>query len=143
MVKKIKPYIIVIVVICVVYALLPLFIVSYYEGRVDFVANRGATDVSSCKVIEYGYHGCGGPAWYLIYSSETTDEEKLTKLVERYNEADEEFNSALSTLFGGLAYTCDSSIKPKLLLENGKCVGTFGVPTVGGPSDQRFEKLAR
>jgi hypothetical protein len=123
----------------------PFISVVFYANQVDRVANREATNVASCEVIEYGYHGCGGPASYLIYSSETTDVEKLKKLVEKHYEAGKKVHGRLL-----LMSTCDLSMRPDLRLENNKCVGISSSPILRSLGDgeyqeryERFEKTTR
>ncbi len=100
------------------YFIYPIALLVYYDKQFDRVVNREATDVSSCEVIEYGYSACGGPASYLIYSTETTDVQKLEPLVDKYDKADEKFNTRLM-----LASGCSMAMKPDFILENNTCVG--------------------
>jgi hypothetical protein len=44
-----------------------------------------ANESSQCKLIAFGSKPCGGPARYLVYSTEKTDESRLKRLVNEFN----------------------------------------------------------
>lgn len=46
------------------------------------VADPACTQNSECKSIPVGAKACGGPLYYLIYSTNNTDHEKLTMLAD-------------------------------------------------------------
>lgn len=97
---------------------LPIIMLFLYKGLINLTVNRTATDVASCRTIEYGYKACGGAVSHLIYSVETTNEDRLQKFVEGYNNSSRRLQS-----FSLLMSTCDITPEPKLILENSQCVG--------------------
>ena len=44
-----------------------------------------ANEPSQCKLIAFGAKPCGGPARYLVYSTEKTNESRLKQLVREFN----------------------------------------------------------
>ena len=44
-----------------------------------------ANEPSQCKLIAFGAKPCGGPARYLVYSTEKTNEFRLKQLVNEFN----------------------------------------------------------
>jgi len=44
-----------------------------------------ANEPSQCKLIAFGAKPCGGPARYLVYSTEKTNESRLKQLVNEFN----------------------------------------------------------
>jgi len=75
-----------------------------------------ADELSQCKAIAVGEKPCGGPERYLVYSTLTADEARLTALVERYNQA-----SARLAREQGLVSDCQFIEAPALGLEGGFC----------------------
>lgn len=78
-----------------------------------------ASDVSQCRTVPFGSKPCGGPSGYLVYSAKTTDEKKLTTLLEEVTRLEREFNQV-----SGMASTCDIESPPRVKLDSvsGKCV---------------------
>jgi hypothetical protein len=82
------------------------------------VGNAEAGSADRCDILPIGVKPAGGPWGYLVFSTETSDREKLEQLVERYNELDAERNREE----GGMS-TADFATEPKLTLRNGACHG--------------------
>lgn len=84
----------------------------------DEIGNAEAESAAHCEMIPIGVKPAGGPWGYLVFSSQTSDLEKLEKLVERYNELDAQRNED----DGGFS-TADFATEPVLTLQNGSCFG--------------------
>jgi len=65
----------------------------------NLIGTPKAQSIDSCKVLPVGKRACGGPAGYVVYSSETiTDESGLLEAVHGYNKkAEEEAKGGYST----------------------------------------------
>lgn len=84
----------------------------------ELVGDATASDAAYCEMMPIGVKPAGGPWGYLVYSSENTDTEELTRLVERYNELDAERNEG-----GDLFSTGDVATEPELHLAGNRCRG--------------------
>ncbi len=82
------------------------------------IGDSEASKLSQCSIIEIGAKPCGGPLGFLVFSKERTDSERLSGLVERFNELNKTINSEKS-----LFSTCDETPVPEIVLDNGKCSG--------------------
>ena len=51
-----------------------------------------AKRLNQCRVIAFGAKACGGPKTYLVYSNLQTNENKLKRLVNKYNFLEEKIN---------------------------------------------------
>lgn len=85
-----------------------------------------ATDETRCRTIAFGHALCGGPAIYLVYSIEHTDEERLRSLIEKYNDLSEERDNLLSRR-DGVSGTCSIVMPPELRFDavRGECKALY------------------
>ena len=81
----------------------------------ELIGKPEAQSIDSCKVLPVGKRACGGPASYVVYSSETiTDERELLDAVHRYNEkAEKDAQTGYST--------CQFIPEPEPQLKAGVC----------------------
>lgn len=82
------------------------------------VGSADADSADQCNIIPIGVKPAGGPWGYLVYSNKSTDEEKLKKLVDRYNKLDEKRNIEQDAFS-----TADFATEPELTIKNGRCHG--------------------
>ena len=83
----------------------------------ELVAAAGCNEAAQCRFIGIGSKACGGPQGYLIYSS-NVDEEKLKKMVERYNATEAAYNEQ-----NGIMSDCSIPAEPQQLdCAEGNCV---------------------
>ena len=71
---------------------------------------------NQCRVIAFGAKACGGPKSYLIYSTQQTNENKLKRLVDRYNLEEEKINKKSDAMSD-----CMMVEEPRVSLVNGMC----------------------
>ena len=76
-----------------------------------------AESVDECRAIAFGAKPCGGPWRYLIYSTATSNEDRLRKLVAEYNALERKLNAE-----EGRASDCRAVGPPKVALSRGICV---------------------
>lgn len=81
------------------------------------VGNPVAASPDQCRVVGIGHRPCGGPERYLLFSTETTDEQRLLGLVERYNARARDL-----TAESGMVGTCEVLPEPGTLVRGGVCV---------------------
>ena len=72
-----------------------------------------------CKALPFGAKPCGGPASYLVYSTQVTDSAELEPMVERYNVLSARYNEQ-----EGLVSDCAvlNPVVPNVV--NGICVAS-------------------
>ena len=75
-----------------------------------------ASKVSQCKMIAVGSKPCGGPWSYEVYSTETTNESRLSRLVTQYNELQRKLNERQK-----IVSDCEFIRKPQVTLFDGIC----------------------
>jgi hypothetical protein len=76
----------------------------------------GVPKASQCKLIALGSKPCGGPRSYEVYSTETTNESRLKRLVTRYNELEKKLNAEQKILSN-----CEFVQQPEVTLSQGMC----------------------
>lgn len=87
------------------------------EGEVRALAvAEGCSDVSQCRAAPLGEQACGGPRDYLVYCTQTTDEQALLQALEELVRRERRLNEQC-----GLVSTCVFLEEPGLVLEGGAC----------------------
>lgn len=75
-----------------------------------------ADSFDQCRLTAVGKRACGGPEYYIAYSTKVTDEKALQKLVNEYTQLRNEHINATQEMS-----TCEVIPEPQLSLENGVC----------------------
>jgi len=75
-----------------------------------------ADSFDQCRLTAVGKRACGGPEYYIAYSTKVTDEKALQKLVNEYTQLRIEHINATQEMS-----TCEVIPEPQLSLENGVC----------------------
>ena len=75
------------------------------------------SETGECRFLAYGSKACGGPQGYLLFSNQV-DVEALTKMVEDYNKAEDDYNRK----FGVSSDCFFVTPPPQIECANGKCV---------------------
>ena len=83
------------------------------------VGTAAATEPAQCKKTGFGHKPCGGPAPYLIYSTQGLDEGLLLQKVSRYNQLVQAEQQRL-----GLVSDCAVVPEPGVALVGGFCVAS-------------------
>lgn len=83
------------------------------------VGTAAATEPAQCKKTGFGHKACGGPASYLIYSTQGLDEALLLQKVARYNQLDQAEQERQ-----GLMSDCAVVPEPGVALVGGFCVAS-------------------
>lgn len=77
---------------------------------------EGCPSAAQCRTAPVGSRACGGPRYYLVYCSATTDSAALFKKLDAVAAAEQEYNRRYN-----LASTCEFRMPPKVGLSGGSC----------------------
>lgn len=80
------------------------------------VQTDGCSSAWDCRTAPVGARACGGPRYYLIYCSRTTDSVALFRKLDAVAAAEREFNSRYQ-----LVSTCEFRLPPKVALSGTSC----------------------
>ena len=86
------------------------------------IGDASCDDVDSCASIAFGAKPCGGPWEYLVYCTDSVDEDALQKRVDEYFELNQKYNAE-----NGIVSDCAMVEEPELLIYQGICmIAEFG-----------------
>jgi hypothetical protein len=74
------------------------------------------SSASDCRTAAVGSRACGGPRYYLVYCSRTTDSAALFKKLDAVAAAEREYNAKYQ-----LVSTCEFRMPPKVALNGTSC----------------------
>lgn len=80
------------------------------------VRMSGCSTESECRAAPVGSRGCGGPRYYMVYCSRTTDSAALFAKLQAVEAAEREYNTHYKILS-----TCEFRMPPKVALSGGSC----------------------
>jgi hypothetical protein len=76
----------------------------------------GCTSADQCRTAPVGSRACGGPRYYLVYCSRTTDSAALYRKLDAVAAAEREFNTRYQVMS-----TCEFRTPPNIGLVGGSC----------------------
>ena len=91
-------------------------IVALEDSAKALVKTGGCTSADQCRTAPVGNRACGGPRYYLVYCSRTTDSAALFTRLKAVADAENEFNTKYQ-----LASTCEFRLPPKVALAGASC----------------------
>lgn len=91
-------------------------IVALEDQAKALVKSGGCTDAGQCRTAPVGSRACGGPRYYLVYCSATTDSAALFAKLDAVAAAEREYNAHYN-----VASTCEFRMPPKVALSGGSC----------------------
>jgi len=91
-------------------------IVALEDEAKALVKPDGCASVGQCRTAPVGSRPCGGPRYYLVYCSLTTDSAALYRKLDAVAAAEREFNNRYQ-----LASTCEFRMPPNVGLVGGSC----------------------
>ena len=91
-------------------------IVALEDQAKAIVKADGCTSADQCRTAPVGSRACGGPRYYLVYCSRTTDSAALYRKLDAIAEAEREYNTRYQ-----LASTCEFRMPPTVALSGGSC----------------------
>jgi len=76
----------------------------------------GCSTAGECRTAPVGSRACGGPRYYLVYCSRTTDSAALFKKLDAIAAAEREYNTRYKIIS-----TCEFRMPPMVALTGGSC----------------------
>jgi hypothetical protein len=80
------------------------------------VRTDGCANIGQCRTAPVGSRACGGPRYYLVYCSASTDSAALFRKLDVVAAAEREYNTRYQ-----LVSTCEFRMPPKIALSGGSC----------------------
>jgi hypothetical protein len=91
-------------------------IVALENQAKTLVKADGCSSAAQCRTAPVGSRGCGGPRYYLVYCSATTDSAALFRKLDAVAAAEREFNARYNVVS-----TCEFRMPPTVALSGGSC----------------------
>jgi hypothetical protein len=80
------------------------------------VKTDGCSSAGECRTAPVGSKACGGPRYYLVYCSRTTDSAALFRKLDAVAAAEREYNTRYK-----IVSTCEFRLPPQVALSGGSC----------------------
>lgn len=94
-------------------------IVALEDQAKALIKAGGCSTASQCRTAAVGSRACGGPRYYLVYCSLTTDSAALRRKLEAVAAAEQAYNQRYQ-----LASTCEFRMPPQVAVVSGSCQAT-------------------
>jgi hypothetical protein len=91
-------------------------IVALENEAKALVKTDGCSSASECRTAPVGSRACGGPRYYLVYCSRSTDSVALFRKINAVAAAEREYNTRYQ-----LVSTCEFRLPPQVALTGGSC----------------------
>ena len=91
-------------------------IVALEDQAKALVKTTGCASADQCRTAPVGNRACGGPRYYLVYCSRTTDSAALFSKLKAVSDAEGEFNKRYQ-----IVSTCEFRMPPTIGLVGGSC----------------------
>ncbi|RUO74442.1 hypothetical protein CWI80_03630 [Pseudidiomarina sediminum] len=76
-----------------------------------------AEDFAQCRLAEVGHRPCGGPQYFIAYSTASVDEKTLLSLIDEHRQLQQDYQQK-----HGVVGTCEVLQRPSLAYVDGRCV---------------------
>ena len=91
-------------------------VVALEDQAKALVKTDGCTSADQCRTAAVGNRACGGPRYYLVYCSRTTDSAALFARLKAVADAENEFNQRYNVVS-----TCEFRMPPQVAFTSGSC----------------------
>jgi hypothetical protein len=91
-------------------------IVALEDQAKALIKSEGCGTAAQCRTAAVGSRACGGPRYYLVYCSQTTDSAALFRKLDAVAAAEREYNTRYK-----LVSTCEFRMPPTVALSGGSC----------------------
>lgn len=91
-------------------------IVALEDQAKALVKAEGCGSAAQCRTAPVGSKACGGPRYYLVYCSQTTDSAALFRKLDAVAAAEREYNTRYN-----VASTCEFRMPPTVALGGSSC----------------------
>lgn len=110
-------------------------IVALENEAKALVDTTGCASSGECRTAPVGSRGCGGPRYYLVYCSKTTDSAALYTRLAAVSDAERQYNTNYK-----IVSTCEFRMPPTVGFSGGSCqaqpsangVRSMSLPPTGG-----------
>lgn len=99
-------------------------IVALENEAKALVDTTGCANSGECRTAPVGSRGCGGPRYYLVYCSKTTDSVALYTKLAAVSDAERQYNTNYK-----IVSTCEFRMPPTVALSGGFCRAQ-GIPQI-------------
>jgi hypothetical protein len=93
-------------------------IVALENAAKALAKTDGCSSAGECRTAPVGSRACGGPRYYLVYCSRTTDSAALFRKLDAVAAAEREFNVRYQ-----IVSTCEFRLPPRVAVNGGSCQG--------------------
>jgi hypothetical protein len=93
-------------------------IIALEDQAKALVKADGCSSNAECRTAPVGSRACGGPRYYLVYCSRTTDSAALFQKLDAVANAERAYNQRYN-----IASTCEFRMPPTVALSGGSCQG--------------------
>lgn len=94
------------------------------DDLLNMTGNASCTSDAQCSTVAVGYRSCGGPAWFLPYSTSETDGIELERVAAEHRRHSRSLVGLL-----GLISTCDALSSPNPMCVAGQCTAVNRYPS--------------
>jgi hypothetical protein len=91
-------------------------IVALENEAKALVKTDGCSSAGECRTAPVGSRACGGPRYYLVYCSRSTDSVALFRKINAIAAAESEYNARYQ-----IVSTCEFRLPPRVALTGGSC----------------------
>jgi hypothetical protein len=91
-------------------------IVALEDQAKALVKADGCSSAAQCRTAPVGSRACGGPRYYLVYCSQTTDSAALFQKLDAVAKAERAYNEHYQ-----IVSTCEFRVPPTVALSGGSC----------------------
>ena len=91
-------------------------VVALEDQAKALVKPDGCASAGECRTAPVGSRACGGPRYYLVYCSKTTDSAALFQKLDAVANAEREYNQRYN-----IASTCEFRMPPTVALSGASC----------------------
>jgi hypothetical protein len=91
-------------------------VIALEDQAKALVKADGCSSAAQCRTAPVGSKACGGPRYYLVYCSRTTDSAALFQKLDAVASAEREYNQRYQ-----IASTCEFRMPPTVALSGGSC----------------------
>jgi hypothetical protein len=91
-------------------------IVALEDSAKALVKTEGCSSTDECRTAPVGSRACGGPRYYLVYCSRSTDSAALFARLKAVADGEKEFNTKYQ-----IASTCEFRMPPAVALVGSSC----------------------
>ena len=91
-------------------------IVALENSAKALVDTTGCASAGECRTVPVGSRGCGGPRYYLVYCSRTTDSAALFTSLAAVSDAEAQYNATYK-----IVSTCEFRLPPTVALSGAFC----------------------